>query len=407
MKILLGVSGSISCYKAFDLLRFYLSEGYQVKVILTSGAEKFLKKEMFFYLGAEKVYGAKDDFENAEMPIPHIELARWCDRLVIAPASANFLSDLAHGKAQDLLSSCFLAIGEKPCLLYPAMNTKMWRHPLTQKNIETLNSLNNTFVHPPDSGLLACQEEGSGKLPDIETIGYSSTTWSYSKRKGFKPKTVLITTGATISNLDPVRYLTNPSSGKTGFYLAKKYLSEGHKVIVVCGKNSTPLLDKVLELPQYTLVKITSTEQMRAEVLKYLKQADIYISSAAICDINFKVNKNKIKKSNFSGALEYTQAPDVLADVLKQKSSKTKVVGFAAETDRESLNFEEKFQRKPVDLLVGNYVDSGLNEKSEAEGFNQSEGKYYFFDKNSQSQPKVAQLSKQELANEIFQRLEH
>ena len=237
MKILIGVSGSISAYKALDVVRGLTKNGHEVKIILTSGATQFVVPEVFLYLGASEVFKATDDFnyptaykESDKLkrnPILHIDLARWADQFAILPLSANTLSSLSQGSANDLLTSVFLALEHRtPIVLYPAMNQTMLQNPLVQRNMDLLKeSLSNVLFIEPDSGLLACGEQGQGKLPDVEKI---IETLPYLKlSKSTNEKKVLITTGATLSPLDPVRFLTNSSSGLTGFYLAREALQKG------------------------------------------------------------------------------------------------------------------------------------------------------------------------------------
>ena len=280
MKILIGVSGSISAYKALDVVRGLTKNGHEVKVIVTSGATKFVVPEVFLYLGALEVFKPEDDFKypssykeankSERNPILHIDLARWADQFAILPLSANTLSSLSHGKANDLLTSVFLAIDEKtPIVLYPAMNQSMLKNPLVQKNLNLLKtSLTNALVMEPESGLLACGEEGRGKLPDVDKI---IETLPYIKlHKKTESKKVLITTGATISPLDPVRFLTNSSSGLTGFYIAREALKEGIHVKVIAGKAATSKLDYLSVFPNFEIQRVVSPSEMSIAVLKSL-----------------------------------------------------------------------------------------------------------------------------------------
>lgn len=377
MRILLGVSGSISAYKSLDIARGLIKKGHEVKVILTEGALKFVVPEVFTYLGVSDVYKAQDDF--AHKNVLHIDLARWCDVFAIAPISANTLSRLAQGQASDLLSSVFLALEpHKNTLLFPAMNTNMLHHPFTEKNIEDikkLKTLKNLFVSPTDAGILACEEVGLGKLPSVDEIVEMIPTM-------IKPlisnnqKTILITTGATIVPLDPVRYLTNSSSGITGYYLAEAALKEGHKVIVIAGAQSTSKLNYFSKHPNFKLVRAKTVEEMKEAVHSHLASADLYISSAAISDIEFDVSDSKIKKDSLGDSLKIRPATDILKTVLEKKSDKLKVVGFAAETDLSDSVLNKKMKSKPVDLLVGTKVHNGLVQNQEVAGFNVDYAEY-------------------------------
>ena len=418
MKILIGVSGSISAYKALDVVRGLTKNGHEVKVIVTSGATKFVVPEVFLYLGALELFKPEDDFKYPSSykevdklernPILHIDLARWADQFAILPLSANTLSSLNQGSANDLLTSVFLATNdETPIVLYPAMNQSMLKNPLVQRNLNSLReSLSNVYVIEPDSGLLACGEEGSGKLPDvdkiIETLPFINT---HKKRPVNKPvnKKVLITTGATISPLDPVRFLTNSSSGLTGFYLAREALKEGLQVKVIAGKAATSKLEYLNVFPNFEVQRVVSPSEMSRAVLKSLDIYNLYISSAAIGDIEFVQDQNKIKKANIKDNLPIKQSPDILAQVLKEKPQALKTVGFAAETDLSFKVLNEKWERKPVDLLVGTKVHNGLtSESSEVSGFS-NDSAYYSFMENKEVTFEGS-LSKKSLAQKILQR---
>ena len=413
MKILIGVSGSISAYKALDVVRGLTKNGHEVKVIVTSGATKFVVPEVFLYLGALEVFKSGDDFKYPSSykegnkvernPILHIDLARWADQFVILPLSANTLSSLSQGVANDLLTSAFLAVDKKtPIVLYPAMNQSMLQNPLVQRNLNLLKvSLSNITVIEPDSGLLACGEEGKGKLPDVDKI---IETLPYIKlHKRSKDKKILITTGATISPLDPVRFLTNSSSGLTGFYLAREALQEGLQVKVIAGKAATSKLEYLSVFPNFEIQRVVSPSEMSLAVLKSLDIYNLYISSAAIGDIEFIQDRNKIKKANIKDSLPIKQSPDILAQVLKGKPKTLKTVGFAAETDLSFKVLNEKWERKPVDLLVGTKVHNGLTpECSEVSGFSNDSAHYSFMENKEITFE--GSLSKKSLAQKILQR---
>lgn len=401
MKILLAVSGSISAYKTLDIARALFKNGHEVKVILTNGALKFVIPEVFTYLGIQDVYKSQDDFTSKN--VLHIDLARWCDIFVVAPASANTLAKLAQGRADDLLSSVFLALEpQKNTLLFPAMNSLMLTHPFTQKNlddIKKLKTLNNLFISPTDEGILACEEVGLGKLPSVEEIIEMIPTMSKPLHSD-NQKIILVTTGATIVPLDPVRYLTNSSSGITGFYLAETALSEGHKVVVIAGIHSTDKLDLYTKHPNFKLIRSKTVDDMKDAVLSELSKADLYISSAAISDIEFDVSNSKIKKDSMGDSLKIKKSCDILKIVLENKSDKLKVVGFAAETDISDAVLNKKMTSKPVDLLIGTKVNNGLIKNQQLTGFNSNFAEYRILS------PKgftfEGTLSKRELAKKII-----
>lgn len=400
MKILLGISGSISAYKTIDLARGLVKEGHEVKIILTEGALKFVVPEVFTYLGASDVYLSTDDFKHKN--VLHVDLTRWCDVFVIAPTTANTLSKLASGAAHDLLTSVFLALPQnKNILIFPAMNTNMLWHPFTQENIEAikrLKNLNNTFISPTDSGLLACQVIGEGKLPSvdelIELIPLMSHSFKHSAGK------ITITTGATIVPLDPVRYLTNSSSGITGYHLAKAALTQGHKVTVIAGHYATTKLDLLIKHPNFTLLRVKTVDDMLASVLKEIESTNIYISSAAISDIKFETAAAKMKKESMSDSLKITKAPDILKTIIGLKQKNLKIVGFAAETDLSDDVLNAKMTNKPVDLLVGTLVDNGLISHNQMKGFNVDSAYYRIFNKNGEIQK--GELTKIQLASTIL-----
>lgn len=401
MRILLGVSGSISAYKSLDIARGLVKKGHEVKVVLTSGALKFVVPEVFTYLGVSDVYQSEDDFKHKN--VLHIDLARWCDVFAIAPVSANTLSRLAQGQASDLLSSIFLALEpHKNTLIFPAMNTNMLHHPFTEKNIEDikkLKTLKNLFVSPTDAGILACEEVGLGKLPNVDEIIEIIPTM-IKPIQSIEQKTILITTGATIVPLDPVRYLTNSSSGITGYYLAEAALLMGHKVVMVAGANSTAKLNLFSKHPNFQLIRAKTVEEMKSAVHAHLNDADLYISSAAISDIEFDVSDSKIKKDSLGDSLKIRPATDILKTVLEKKSAKLKVVGFAAETDPSDAVLNKKMQSKPVDLLVGTKVNNGLTKNEEVAGFNADFAEYRLLSPKGFTYEGI--LTKRELAHKII-----
>jgi phosphopantothenoylcysteine decarboxylase/phosphopantothenate--cysteine ligase len=401
MRILLGVSGSISAYKALDIARGLVKEGHVVKVILTNGALKFVIPEVFTYLGVQDVYQSQDDFSHKN--VLHVDLARWCDVFVVAPASANTLSKLARGMADDLLSSVFLALeSHKNVLLFPAMNSVMLAHPFTQQNIDDikkLRTLNNLFVSPTDAGILVCEEIGLGKLPSVDEIIEMIPTM-IKPLKSAVQKTILATTGATIVPLDPVRYLTNSSSGITGFYLAEAALKEGHKVVMIAGAHSTSKLNLFSKHPNFKLIRAKTVEDMKNAVLTELPSADLYISSAAISDIEFDVSDSKIKKDTMGDHLKIKPACDILKTVIEKKSSTLKIVGFAAETDLSDAVLNKKMQSKPVDLLVGTKVNNGLTKDQQVTGFNADFAEYRLLSPKGFTYEGI--LTKRELAHKII-----
>jgi phosphopantothenoylcysteine decarboxylase/phosphopantothenate--cysteine ligase len=410
MKILLGVCGSIAAYKTYDLARGLIKKGHEVRVVLTKGSLNFVQPQVYKYLGINEVYQHDDDFNYPEKEeqkgILHINLAKWAEHFLIYPASANTIANLAFGKADDLLTSIFLAKTEATITsIFPAMNTYMYTHPITQENIDLIKRIykaQNIFIHPPAKGELACGDVGQGKAPAIDKV--------INCIKGINPKInsnarqVLITTGATIAPIDPVRYVTNASSGKTGYELAIEALKRGYRVKVIAGKEATSLLDDLLDLPGFELERVVTTRDMLAAVKRSINKSDIYISSAAISDIEFDSSTAKLKKDQLGDSLKYNQAPDILKTVLDNKSDNLTVVGFAAETNLAHEVLLKKWERKPVSLLVGTQVHSGLCHGEGQQGFNTDSASYKFF-----ADGKIiheSTLNKSQLPHEIFERLQ-
>ena len=405
MKILLNICGSISAYKSFDLTRGLVNQGHQVKVILTSGALKFVVPEVYSYLGADEVYLDDADFKHKN--VLHVELARWCDTFAIAPLSANALSRLTHGEASDLMTSVFLALeSHKTIAVFPAMNSHMLAHPFTQENLlelKKLKSLQNVFISETNAGVLACDEVGNGKLPTVEEIIALLTTLRAPFTQSNELKKVVITTGATIAPLDPVRYLTNSSSGITGYHLAVAALKHGYQVVMIAGKNACTDLDNILKHPNYQLKRVVTVKDMHKAVHAELKNADLYISAAAISDIEFIANESKLKKESITDSLKITKATDILKSVIEEKSARLKIIGFAAETDLSDEVLIKKFQSKPVDLLVGTKVNNGMIKNAKQVGFNNDFADYRFVENGVVSSNRS--LSKTELADIIFERV--
>ncbi len=401
MKVLLGISGSIAAYKGYDLARLLVKNGDKVTVVLTRGALEFMKPETFRYLGVENVFGPQDDFvpENlsATENVLHIELAKWADKIVIAPLSANTLGKISLGLPDDLLMSIVLASGKKPMLLFPAMNTEMWNHSRTQEHVSSLSKRENIALINPAEGLLACGDIGKGKFPEVSAVAdFISTLTPGSKKKG----SVIVTAGATVSPLDPVRYITNPSSGKMGIAVAHAFLKAGYHVTVLAGHQCDSSVGNLSGHPGFTLVKAPTTEIMKQEALKRFPSAELYISTGAIADIEFEPSSVKIKKEGMGDSLPFRKAADIMKEILSIRKGNQKVVSFAAETETTQNVFMEKLSRKPVDLMVGNKVNNGLL-GDEVSGFQKGEGNYFFVTAKDIKGP--VSLTKKEVGEKLRQ----
>lgn len=397
MKILIAVTGSISAYKTPDIVKGLLNNGHTIKVICSNGAKNFINPNVFKYIGVENVYDESDDF--IYKGVLHIELARWCDTMAILPLSANTLSKLSSGQAEGLIQSVFLSLNSSTNkILYPAMNSVMFENLITKNNLKILSQLPNTHIIMPDSGILACGEEGIGKLPSVESIVETLPLFLSKKIN----KTVIITAGATLSSLDPVRYVTNPAKGGTAYVIAKKYLSEGYRVLVIKGVDSLKSFHFLKKHPNYKEEIVVTTNDLLNTVKKHIKNCDIYISPMAVSDIEFEYENDKIKKNNMNGVFKFKQAVDVLKFAIENKKEHTKVVGFAAETSLSEEILNEKLKRKPVDLLVANFASSGL-QSGIKQGFGTKSGHYKLVYQNQIEE--FTDLNKSDLANYIFNKI--
>jgi phosphopantothenoylcysteine decarboxylase / phosphopantothenate---cysteine ligase len=396
MNYVLAVTGSIAAYKSYDVARQLVKNGHQVRVVLTSGALEFIKPETFVYLGVQAVYRPEDDFNLLQLgqdsTVLHVELAKWADKLIIAPLGANTLARLAQGLNNDLLVSLFLALGPKPVLLFPAMNTQMWESPRVQEHVQRLKQQTNIALVNPASGLLACGDIGAGKFPEVSAVVDLIECLEPLKHTG---KHVIVTAGATAAPLDPVRYLTNPSSGTMGIAVAKAFLAAGHQVTILAGHQCRPEIENLRGHPACKVLKTPTTEKMKLAAIELFPSADLYISTGAIADIEFDVAGDKIKKEKMGNSLPFHQAADILQAVLKLKAGHQQVVSFAAETETTNEVFAEKMRRKPVDLMVGNKVANGLVGDAEVVGFQRSSGEYFIVRPGSVKGP--YKMSKPEL----------
>ena len=400
MKIALYITGSISCYKSIEICRLLVKKNHQVVVILSKGAERFLRKELFSYIGANEVYGFDDDWSCPSKSIRHIELSRWCDIFVVCPASANTITHLANGFTKDLGTTVFLALHETTkIMIFPAMNSNMLKNKSVTRAFDTLGEHPNIFIAPTEFGNLACGESGLGKLLQVEVIDNLISYWPLLSRN----KKVLISTGASVSPLDDVRYLTNPSSGKTGLLLAQSFLSAGYQVTVIVGFYNQEIFKFLKFHPNLTLEVAKTTCNFRDLTKVHIESSDIFISSAAISDISFKYVSGKIKKKNLSDTLEISSSPDVLKEVLKTKNKNQFFIGFAAESTLTKKDLHEKWKSKSVDLLVGTEVNNGLSGDEDTKGFISNSASYKFFE--NQEVSFSGKLNKIELSQRLLDKV--
>jgi phosphopantothenoylcysteine decarboxylase/phosphopantothenate--cysteine ligase len=347
MHILLGVTGGIAAYKAPDVVRRLRDVGADVRVILTSNAARFVSP---LALAAVSDHGVITDQwgDASHGGVDHIELARWAELLLIAPATANVIAKLAHGIADDALTTYALA-HRAAVLVAPAMNTYMLAHPSVQDNIATLRRRGVEIVEPVD-GLLACGEEGAGKMPDVPELVERVT--AHFASRDLVGKHVLVTAGPTREPLDPVRYLSNRSSGRMGYAVADAARKRGATVTLISGPTSIPAP------PGIDVQRVTTAGEMHSAVMAAAPANQIVIKAAAVSDFApANVAGTKIKKAEGTDELTITlkKNPDILADVARL-SPRPFIVAFAAETDRVEENAREKLTRKGADLIVANDV---------------------------------------------------
>ena len=350
MKVALGVSGGIAAYKAAEIVRLLRDRDIRVQVVMTEAAQEFVRPLTFAALSGEKVITGMFDAGNAEpnidSAVEHIALAQAIDALLVAPATADILAKFAQGIASDFLTTLYLAT-TAPVVVAPAMNMNMWNHPATRANLEILGK-RGVKVVDPDSGYLACGMLGPGRLAANEAI-VAAVMQALGASQDLASETVLITAGPTREKIDPVRYITNRSSGRMGYALAEAALRRGARVLLVSGPTNITPPDAV----EFTGVE--SSEEMRDAVLKQFPQATVVIKTAAVSDYRPKlVAPHKIKRVG-PALLELEPTADILAELAGRKSNQI-VVGFAAETENVLENARQKLLKKSLDAIVVNDV---------------------------------------------------
>lgn len=354
-KILLGISGGIAAYKAAFLVRELSLRGAKVRVVMTEAAKAFITPMTLQALSGEDV--RCDLFDtNAERAMGHIELARWADVLVIAPATAQCLAKMANGIADDLLSTLYL-VAEIPVIVCPAMNKSMWMHPASRANCATLLERGVIFVGP-NEGVQACGEFGFGRMSEVDEIIEALKFKSVGK--SLFGQEILITAGPTREPIDPVRYISNKSSGKMGYALAEAAFCAGAKVTLITGPTAIP------EPLGVECVKVNTAIEMYDAVMAHLKPGMIFIGAAAVADYRLaEIKLKKLKKHDHESlSLNLIKNPDILHAVAKTKKA-SYVVGFAAETDNLLSNAREKLKVKDVNMIIANQVGDGIGFETE------------------------------------------
>ncbi len=351
MKIALGVTGGIAAYKAAEVLRLLQDRGVRVQVVMTRAAQEFVKPLTFAALSGEKVitgmFSPGEEHEpNIDSAIEHIAVAQSIDALVVVPATADVIAHFAQGIATDFLTTLYLAT-TAPVVIAPAMNVNMWNHPATQANLEILRKRGVKIVEP-GSGYLACGMVGQGRLAENDAI-VATVLETLGASQDLAGETVLITAGPTREKIDPVRYLTNRSSGRMGYALAEAALRRGARVLLVAGPTN-------LAVPGAAeLTRVESAEQMRDAVVHLLPQATIVIKTAAVSDYRAKSAAGQKIKRKGPMTLELEATPDILKEIVQKKQNQI-IVGFAAETENVLENARQKLVSKNLDAIVVNDV---------------------------------------------------
>ena len=385
-RIVLGVSGSIAAYKAPDIVRRLQDLGADVRVIVTDGGREFVSERSLQTISKNKVHNNLWDKE-AELSMGHIEIAKWADVIIIAPASANTIAKLCHGRADDLLSTVILAT-EAKIMIAPAMNQQMFAASAMKDNLGLLKARGIDIINP-GFGDQACGDVGEGRLAEpIDIARQAAELFTSSLLSG---KKVLITLGGTREAIDPVRFISNHSSGKMGMALAHACIQAGAKTTLIVGSISIEL-EKRAEI-----IQVISAEEMYQAVMKQIDNQDLFISCAAVADFRpKKVSKNKIKKDNQSMTIELIRNRDILASVCQLKK-KPICIGFAAETENHIINANNKLIKKQCDAII-------LNDISQTEiGLNADENEVHLITKNKTE--KIEKNTKQIVAEKIIDEL--
>jgi phosphopantothenoylcysteine decarboxylase/phosphopantothenate--cysteine ligase len=386
MRILLGVGGGIAAYKAAELARLLMQNGHEVQAVLSASAEEFIRPLTFAALTGRKVL---TDLFAIESAIDHVAAAQNHDLLVIAPATADLMAKLAHGHANDFLTTLYLAF-TGPVAIAPSMNVNMWRHPATQENLARLRQRAHSIVEP-GSGYLACGMVGEGRLAEPEEIAAAAERL-LAKRRDLEGETVLITAGPTQEPIDPVRFLSNRSSGKMGYALAQTAAARGARVILVSGPVS------LAPPPGVEVISVQTAQEMRDRVFEHLGPATIVVKAAAVADFHLaNVPMQKIKKTAARVSLELDPTPDILSELGRKKGDRL-LIGFAAETQNLVQEARRKLESKNCDMIVANLVGGA------ASPFESDENEVTLVLSSGETIP-APRASKHEIAGRIFDQI--
>lgn len=390
MRITLGVTGGVAAYKAAELLRRLEDDGFTVQVVMTRGAREFVTPLTFAALSGQKVitdlFAESSGEANLESAIEHIAVAQRTDLLLVAPATADILAKFAAGIADDFLTTLYLAT-TAPVVVAPAMNVNMWNHPATVRNVEQLRERGVRVVQP-DEGYLACGMTGSGRLAGQAAI-LAAVRETLQLRRDLEGHTVLVTAGPTCEDLDPVRYLTNRSSGKMGYAVAEAAAARGARVLLISGPTALATPAGVER------TDVRTADEMHQAVVRHTAAATIAVFAAAVADYRpAEPLPHKIKRKREALDLRLEPTPDILADFARQKGSRL-VVGFAAETDNVAENARRKLAAKNADLVVANDVTA------EGAGFDLDTNVITLFSSDGRDLP-LPKLTKREAAERIL-----
>ena len=389
-KVALAVSGGIAAYKAVEILRGLQNAGCTVRVAMTRRACEFVQPLTFRALSGAHV--VVDDYapDNPD-PIAHITFSQSVDLFLVAPATANVIGKFANGIADDFVSSTYLA-ATSPVLIAPAMNTTMWEHPATRRNLAKLKADGVHFVEP-DEGEMACGTFGPGRLsdPDVVVAAALEILSANQISQDLVAEHLLITAGATREPLDPVRFLSNRSSGRMGFAIAEAARARGAQVTMVAGHTTVPVPDDV------TVVSVSSADDMHQAVLQKLPEASVFIASAAVADYRPAVrSRQKMKKSQASLMIELERTPDILREVSAARRDGQLVIGFAAESENVLLNAKQKLETKQLDAIVANDITR------QGAGFDSETNEVTILSRDRKAPIHVPMMSKVNVANIIL-----
>jgi phosphopantothenoylcysteine decarboxylase/phosphopantothenate--cysteine ligase len=383
MRLILGIGGGIAAYKSAELARLLMQQGHEVQAVMTSAAQEFVRPLTFAALTGRKVL---TDLFAIESAIDHISVAQENELMAVAPATADLLAKMAHGQADDFLTTLYLAF-TGPVVVAPSMNVNMWQHSATQANLETLRRRGHHIVEP-DSGYLACGMTGPGRLADPELIAAAIYS-ELSRRHDLDGEHVLVTAGPTQEPLDPVRYITNRSSGKMGYALAEAAAARGARVVLISGPVHLAPPRGVETIPVRTAV------EMREKVMERLAPAGIVIKAAAVADFHLsKIPDQKVKKTAARISLEMDPTPDILAELGRKKGDRL-LIGFAAETQNLVQEARRKLESKNCDMVVGNLVGGAGG------GFESDENEVTLVTRTGETIT-LPRASKREIADRIF-----